>query len=708
MKLSIRHLAVTLSLSCILFQSSYAAIDRMELVQRHNVQTFSIDPEAAVSVGNGDFAFTVDITGLQTLPQLYHDKGIPLETLSSWAWQSWPNPKGLTLQDSMKEYPFYGRSIRYPSLQSSEAGAYFRENPHPVALGQVGFLIDGQPIAPEQITKIQQTLDLWSGIIHSKWEIAGEPVEVFTAVDSKSHTIVIDATSALIANGRLTLQWAFPLSYDTSVKNKPPFIWDQDEQHQTALEASTPDAWLIRRNTLGCEYWVEVACRDAVFTSTSPHHWNLSAKETDHLTLTTSFASSLDLAYTLPADVFANSSEGWQHYWMQGGMVQLNQSTDPRALELERRIILSQYLMRINYAGSVPPGETGLTHLSWYGKHNSEVYIVHAAQWYQWGRTEFLEKGLKWYQDILPEGKKVAQSEGFKGVRWPKMSGIDGRPGPGTINPFIIWNQPNPIYLCELVYRSNPTEETLRTYADLVFESADFLASYAQKDAETGYFNLGPPIKAVTESTGENQTRNPTFELAYWYFTLGLANEWKARLGQPPVPEWKEVQDGLAPLPQEAGKYLEIESFRGLYETGQPVPNSMILAYGLLPATAKVDPALMHHTIDAVTNSHPDKLGRWVSWALGMSAMTYARLGEAETATTIVTNTEKTARFMPSGHVRRPAEPEGCVAYLPVNASFLEAVALMAAGWDTSEGDAPGFPKDGSWVVEWEGLQKMP
>ena len=51
-KLSIRHLAVTLSLSCILFQSSYAAIDRMELVQRHNVQTFSIDPEARITSYN--------------------------------------------------------------------------------------------------------------------------------------------------------------------------------------------------------------------------------------------------------------------------------------------------------------------------------------------------------------------------------------------------------------------------------------------------------------------------------------------------------------------------------------------------------------------------------------------------------------------------------------------------------------------------------
>lgn len=32
----------------------------------------------------------------------------------------------------------------------------------------------------------------------------------------------------------------------------------------------------------------------------------------------------------------------------------------------------------------------------------------------------------------------------------------------------------------------------------------------------------------------------------------------------------------------------------------------------------------------------------------------------------------------------------------------------MAAGWEGSQGDAPGFPQDGSWVVRHEGLIKAP
>jgi len=59
--------------------------------------------------------------------------------------------------------------------------------------------------------------------------------------------------------------------------------------------------------------------------------------------------------------------------------------------------------------------------------------------------------------------------------------------------------------------------------------------------------------------------------------------------------------------------------------------------------------------------------------------------------------------------VRRPKEPDGCPAYLPVNAAFLSAVGLMVAGWDGAPAvNAPGFPRDGSWVVRSEGLNRMP
>src|SRR5471030_3188841 len=51
-------------------------IDRRVVVNRHDVRVTSVDPESALSVGNGDFAFTVDVTGLQSFGELYFEKGL--------------------------------------------------------------------------------------------------------------------------------------------------------------------------------------------------------------------------------------------------------------------------------------------------------------------------------------------------------------------------------------------------------------------------------------------------------------------------------------------------------------------------------------------------------------------------------------------------------------------------------------------------------
>jgi hypothetical protein len=46
-------------------------IDREALVARHAIVITNADPLTPVSVGNGEFAFTADITGLQTFPRFY-------------------------------------------------------------------------------------------------------------------------------------------------------------------------------------------------------------------------------------------------------------------------------------------------------------------------------------------------------------------------------------------------------------------------------------------------------------------------------------------------------------------------------------------------------------------------------------------------------------------------------------------------------------
>ncbi|MFT3830114.1 MAG: hypothetical protein QM691_10465 [Opitutaceae bacterium] len=686
-----------------------APIDRRALVARHTVRVDRVDPESPLSVGNGDFAFTVDVTGLQSLETLYHERGIPLETLSTWAWHSFPNPAGLKLEDATKAYNFHGRTVHFAGLQNSPAGAYFRENPHPIPLGQIGFVLEGQPLDPADLGAIAQTLDLWTGVVRSTYTIAGQPVVVETLAHAGRSALAARIQSPLLQTGALQVRLRFPYSYQSGTRNKPPLEWSKPDRHCTELVRDEPQFRRLLRTLDASRYVVDLRTEAAAtFTAVAPHDFRLAAAGADTLAFVCEFAAEPSASEPLTfAATRAASERGWADYWTRGAALDLSGSTDPRAAELERRVVLSQYLVKVNYAGDMPPGEDGLTNITWFGKHNSEMYYWHAAQFHAWGRTELLEKGLAWYQRILPLGRTEAAYQGFDGVRWPKMAGLDGRTSPGGINPFIIWNQPNPIALCELVYRSRPERATLEKYQEIVFESAKFLASFAHLDEATGRYVLGPPIKNVSEKSGENLTQNPTFELAYWYYGLKVAQEWRRRLGLAPEPLWADILQRLAKLPQRDGRYVEIETYPKVFDDEGPLPTSMLMILGFLPKTEIVDIETVRRTFAEVTRRNG--VERWVSWAMGQGALTAARLGETETAVAILTSQAPAARFMNNGHVRRPKEPDGCPAYLPVNASLLLAVGVMAGGWDGAPaGPAPGFPKDGRWTVRAEGFERMP
>ena len=85
------------------------------------------------------------------------------------------------------------------------------------------------------------------------------------------------------------------------------------------------------------------------------------------------------------AAVEASSEASFGDYWAAGAFVDLasraSGAAGARAAELERRVVLSQYALRVHSAGSTPPQETGLLCNSWGGKHHSEMRF-----WHQVGR----------------------------------------------------------------------------------------------------------------------------------------------------------------------------------------------------------------------------------------------------------------------------------------------------------------------------------
>jgi hypothetical protein len=672
-----------------------------------------LDPTSPFSVGNGEFAFTADVTGLQTFPEEYQEK-MPLCTMAQWGWHSSALPEGLDPKlFQLTRYPTYGRQVGYPTSSEGQLDLYtwLRANPHRLHLGRIGLLMtnrSGDRVRSREVTEVDQLLDLWTGVLISKFKVADMLVTVRTTVHPASDLVAVSIESALLTVGRLRVVFAFPFGSPatTKVTDWQQVIaaadWNLPQRHESRVTHQLHNRAEIERILDSDRYFVTVGwSSQAQFKSERAHEYVLiPSRGHTRLEFVTRFSprqtrESLPLA----SNSLVMSAKHWESFWNRGAAIDFTECSDRRAPELERRIVLSQYLTAIQCSGSVPPQETGLTLNSWYGKSHLEMHWWHAAHFALWNRIHLLERSLGWYVSILPRAREWAKFQGYDGARWPKMVGRDGRDSPSPIGPLLIWQQPHPIFYSELCYLSRPRRETLERYRPIVFESADFMASFAVRDSTTNRFVLGPPLIPAQENHPPRETWNPTFELAYWDFGLSLAQTWRLRLGMKRNNKWDEVLNALSPLPIREGVYLSHSNCPQTYTERNHDHPSMLGALGILPGD-KVDRESMRRTLQKVMKEW--QWDRTWGWDYPMTAMTAARLNEPELAIdALMMETEKN-RYAINGHNwQRPGLP----CYLPGNGGLLYAIGLMAGGWRGSPGiTAPGFPRNGSWNVKQEGF----
>ena len=295
----------------------------------------------------------------------------------------------------------------------------------------------------------------------------------------------------------------------------------------------------------------------------------------------------------------------------------------------------------------MPPQETGLTCNSWYGKFHLEMHYWHAAHFASWGRPALLERSLGWYNAILPSAREKAKQQGYAGARWPKMTAPDGRDSPSPIGPLLIWQQPHPIAMAEMIYAAHPTRDTVARYRDIVFESAEFMASYAHYDPKSARYVLGPPVIPAQENHPPRETWNPTFELEYWDYALGIAQRWRERAGLPREPKWDEVRAKLSALPVKDGVYLAHENCPQTFTERNRDHPSMLGALGVLPGR-KVDRETMRRTLKKVFAEW--KWDDTWGWDFPMVAMTAASLNEPALAIDALSMVTPKNTWLPNGH----------------------------------------------------------
>lgn len=683
--------------------SAQSLIDRKALVSRHNPSIHKLDPLSPLSVGNGEFAFTADITGLQTFPTEYENR-MPLCTMSQWGWHHSPLPAGLDPKGfRLTQYDAHGRSVGYRTSSEGQTELYnwLRENPHRLHLGRIGLRLKKENEGEAQshdLSEVEQRLDLWTGILTSRFRFNGQPVMVKTAVHPTLDLLAVTIESRLIQEGRLAVRFAFP--YGSPVMDAAD--WKQPSRHKSKILNQQIHRVDLQRRFETDEYFASIAWAGAAsFELEDEHTFLLAAsRESPRIEFVTGFSPKA-WQRRLPgaSETLKASADHWQRFWTGGGAIELAGSKDSRAPELERRLVLSQFLTAIQCAGSMPPQETGLTVNSWYGKFHLEMHWWHATHFALWNRLPLLERSLGWYELILPAARELAQSQGYAGARWPKMVGPEGLDSPSPIGPLLIWQQPHPIFYAELCYQTHPNRATLERYRRIVFESAEFMASYAFLDSTTQRYVLGPPLIPAQENHPARETWNPTFELAYWSYGLKIAQRWRERLGIPRDRRWDKVIAHLAPLPARSGVYLAHENCPQTYTERNYDHPSMLGALGLLTGEG-VDRETMRRTLKKVMKEW--QWERTWGWDYPLVAMTAARLGETQIAVEALLMPTPKNRYLPNGH---NWQRDNLPCYLPGNGGLLYAVALMAGGWLGSNREpAPGFPADGAWSVKSEDL----
>jgi len=685
------------------FGNLFGGIDRRALVRRHNPVVKTFDPFSALTVGNGEFAFTADVTGMQTF-NTECEIQFPLCTTAHWSWHITPAPDGLRRENfRYRDYDTHGRKVGYATERKGQEQLFdwLRENPHRLHLGRIGLELkksNGSRATPDDLKNCEQVLNLWNGTLESRFEFEGQPVRVQTCCHSTLDLVAARIESPLLGTDRLQVLLAFPYaSPEMSMAD-----WNESARHTTTFSRTGENRVDFTRRLDEMEYHAGFQWSGAEFSQRAAHEFVLGRISGNVLEFACQFSATA-LTQELPSFAQARSSSehAWKRFWHDGGAVDLSGSTDPRAVELERRIVLSLYNTAVHCAGSLPSAETGLLFNSWYGKLHLEMHWWHSIHFTAWNRFSHFERSLAIYERILPLARDTARRQGYRGARWPKMIGPDGHDSPSPIGLLLIWQQPHPIYYAELCYRNTPSKKCLERWREIVFETAEFMASFAFLDKNRNQFVLGPPLKTVSENTDAVRTINPTFELSYWRFGLRVAQAWRTRLGLGRNPAWDKVLNLLAPVPSRDGLYVMQEGMTDTFTEWNWDHPALVGALGMLPGDG-VDLATMRRTLARVMEVW--QWDRAWGWDFGMAAMCAARTGQPELAVNALLLDSVKNRYHPNGH---NYQRDDLPAYLPGNGALLGAVAMMCAGWTNgSNNSAPGFPSNGKWSVRHENLKQ--
>ena len=132
-----------------------------------------------------------------------------------------------------------------PGGRGKKATEYFRINPHRLNFGNVALVIkDGKgQIKEADLKDIDQRLDLYNGMITSRFSALGQQVIVQTACMPCEDAMVYSINSRLLSSGKASVRLSLP--YPSGKHADAATDWENEDKHVSRIIKSTGKSALV-------------------------------------------------------------------------------------------------------------------------------------------------------------------------------------------------------------------------------------------------------------------------------------------------------------------------------------------------------------------------------------------------------------------------------------------------------------------------------
>lgn len=582
---------------------------------KYNLKFNHIDSKNPVTIGNGDFAITLDQTGTQSLYEIYKD--IPLSTMSNKNW---------FYKDKKDIKPSYvdGKAYMLFNLDDDPNYQINRQYPFKYSFMQILLYDNDKLIDINNIKDVKQELDLYKGIVTSSFNYK-EKINKTISFIYQDH----DEFNFKLQSDNLNL--ALKFNYPSYTKNG--YRLD------------------ILPNVLVKEDRITLLYDDKNSLS-----FKLKSSSNYQIVENTLIFDDNNVSFSLALDEIKEGKLLDEFWKCDNGIIIDNE-------ELVKKMVLSKYLLHVNSTGIYPPQESGLTYNCWNSKFHLEMHLIHSLWNIYNNHVGDLVKSFDYYLSIMPSSLKRASLNGYKGLRFPKMTGPDGEDSPSNIGPLLIWQAPHILFMLQEIYYLYNKENIIKKYEPLISGTIDFMISFLTlKDSK---YQMLDPLLEACESIPLDRCQNPSFELEYWRYTLERQPKIDTVLYGHQRYDYLDITSKIITPKEDDGIYLKTYGVIDKYDLYKDHPTE-----GFLMSFFKskiVDKEKMVKTIDYILKNMD--LSSYWGWDFPFLGLSLLNCGEIEKSIEVTQLNTINNQYLYNGYNTSPRDD--LKAYLPGNGAFL-------------------------------------